>query len=152
MQVASPGAARKSPATAAGESAAAAARRLSLHERVVEALRQDYLDALPIAAAVIGVSASDEIYIDSANDHFSKLTRWDKRRHGSRSDQVEFLTTSTINDKISSFLHSDEVAHQFESHDGQVIGGRHFTVRLARLKPSATAVKRCLISLIDKTA
>lgn len=159
MQGAPPGAARKAtasaagnPAAAAAETAAAAARRLTLHERVVEALRQDYLDALPIAAAVLAVGAAGDVRIDSANDHFRKLARWDDRRHGNCPDQVEFLTTSAINEKLASFLHSEEIAHQFESHDGQVIGGRHFTVKLARLKPSANAVKRCLISLIDKTA
>src|SRR3712207_7174600 len=35
---------------------------------------------------------------------------------------------------------------------GQLIGGRHFAGRLARLKHSEGAGESCLISLIDKTA
>src|SRR5687767_7195956 len=101
MQVASPRAARKSAATVAGDSATVASRRLSLHERVVEAVRQDYLDALPIAAAVLCANAGGEVYIDSANDHFRKLAGWDNRRDGNRPEHVEFLTTSSINDKLS---------------------------------------------------
>jgi len=152
MQVASSRARRKPSVEAEDESSASAGRRLSLHDPVIQALRQDYLDALPIAAAVLCINAAGDIYVDSANDHFGELAGWDVRRNGGAVSDISFLRASSIHDKLASFLHSDESAHQFESHDGQLIGGRYFTVKLARLRPAAEAVSRCLISLIDKTA
>jgi len=152
MQVASTGARRGLPTTVSHEEMAPASRRHALLSHVIEAARQDYLEALPIAAAVLCVGATGEAYVDAANAHFRSLAGWDDNWRGNRTGQSKFLTTSSINSKLSAFLNSGEAAHQFESHDGQLIGGRHYSVKLARLRPAPGSVKRCLISLVDKTA
>ncbi len=125
--------------------------RLTVAEEVIERARQDYLDALPIAAAVICVSAGGDPYIDMANENFRQLTDWNGHE-GKWVSQVVFLQAGTIGKTLTAFLKTDEKARQFEGHDGQAIGGRHFTVGLARLKGTPLSPKRCLISLIDKTA
>jgi diguanylate cyclase (GGDEF)-like protein len=152
MQVATSGAPRRAPATVSTESGLPVSRRHTLLAQVVETARQDYLEALPIAAAVLCVGATGEAFVDAANAHFRGLAGWGEDWRGNRTEQSTFLTTSSINSKLSAFLNSGEAAHQFESHDGQLIGGRHYTVKLARLKPAQGAVKRCLLSLVDKTA
>src|SRR3546814_15703840 len=86
-----------------------------------------------------------------ANENFRQLTDWNGHE-GKWVSQVAFLESGTIGKALNAFLKGEEKARQFEGHDGQAIGGRHFTVRLARLKPTPLSTKRCLVSLIDKTA
>jgi diguanylate cyclase (GGDEF)-like protein len=152
MQVASSGARKSDPAAVSHEARPPLARRHSVLGRLVATARQEYLEALPIASAVLCVGTDGEAYVDAANDHFRSLAGWDDDWRGNRTEQSAFLTASAIHDKLSAFLNSGEAAHQFESHDGQLIGGRHYAVKLARLKASPNAVQRCLISLVDKTA
>jgi len=118
---------------------------------MIQTARQDYLDALPIAAAVLCVGSAAESYVEAANDHFCMLAGWHEGWRGNRAEQSTFLRQCAITDKMAAFIHSGEVAQQFDSHDGQ-IGGRTYTVKLARLPEPNGAVTRCLISLIDKTA
>jgi diguanylate cyclase (GGDEF)-like protein len=152
MRAVSPQARKRRVASVSNEPEPAVVRRQTLLAQMVEAARQDYIDALPIAAAVLCVGANGETYVDAANDHFCTLAGWGEDWRGNRTGQSDFLTASTIDDKLTAFLNSGENAQQFESHDGQLIGGRHYTVKLARLIASGSAIKRCLISLIDKTA
>jgi hypothetical protein len=152
MQVASPrGRNRSSKAAASRLREATAEPRLTVADEVIERARQDYLDALPIAAAVICVSVGGDAYIDMANDNFRQLTDWNGHE-GKWVGQIPFLESGSIGKALSAFLKGDEKARQFEGHDGKAIGGRHFTVRLARLKATPYSSRRCLISLIDKTA
>jgi diguanylate cyclase (GGDEF)-like protein len=144
--------ARKSSPDAVSHETGPSARRHPLLSRLVETARQEYLEALPIASAVLCVGTNGEAFVDAANDHFRTLAGWDDDWRGNRTEQNAFLIASSIQEKLSAFLNSGEAAHQFESHDGQLIGGRHYAVKLARLKPSANALHRCLISLVDKTA
>ena len=120
-------------------------------QEVIERARQDYLDALPIAAAVVCVSEGGDAYIDMANDNFRLLTDWNGHE-GNWLSQIGFFEAGTIGEALINFLESEEKAHQFEGHDGKAIAGRYFTVRLARLKGTPLAARRCLISMIDKTA
>ena len=127
-------------------------RRQTVLAQMVEAARQDYLEALPIAAAVLCSTSGGDSYVEAANDHFRNLAGWRESWRGNRTEQSAFLSASTISAKLTAFVNSEETAHQFESHDGQLIGGRTYTVKLARLTGAPGAIKRCLISLIDKTA
>ncbi|HST36735.1 MAG TPA: bifunctional diguanylate cyclase/phosphodiesterase, partial [Allosphingosinicella sp.] len=54
--------------------------------------------------------------------------------------------------RLNAFLKKEDPAFQFDTADGRPIGGRHFTVRFARLTILPGQPLRCLISLIDKTA
>lgn len=120
-------------------------------DRLIASARQDYLDALPIAAAIVAV-ADEGPQLECANELFRQLAEWDERLGDRRIARVSFLRSGPVGDKLAAFLKRDEPAHQFESGDGRSIGGRHFTVRLARLKPSEAGGQRCLVSMIDRTA
>ncbi len=119
-------------------------------QHVLEAVRQRYLDALPIAAAIITVS--EDSFIDCANDQFRLLAEWDERLGERRIAQVPLLRSGPIGTRLTAFLKKDDPAFQFDTADGRSIGGRHFTVRFARLTIIPGQPVRCMISLIDKTA
>ena len=117
---------------------------------VLEAVRQRYLDALPIAAAIVTIC--DDAFVECANDQFRFLAEWDERLGERRIAQVPLLRSGPIGARLSAFLKKDDPAFQFDTSEGRSIGGRHFTVRFARLSLLPGQPVRCLISLIDKTA
>lgn len=119
-------------------------------QHVLEIVRQRYLDALPIAAAIITVA--DDSFIDCANDQFRLLAQCDERLGERRIAQIPMLRSGPIGTRLAAFLKKEDPAFQFETADGRSIGGRHFTVRFARLTILPGQPERCLISLIDKTA
>ncbi len=119
-------------------------------QAVLETVRQRYLDALPIAAAIVNIS--DDSVIDCANDQFRFLAEWDERLGERRVAEVPMLRSGPIGTKLSAFLKKNDPAFQFDTSEGRSIGGRHYTVRFARLTILPGQPERCLISLIDKTA
>lgn len=119
-------------------------------QHVLEMVRQRYLDALPIAAAIVTVA--DDSFIDCANDQFRLLAEWDERLGERRIAQVPLLRSGPIGTRLNAFVKKDDPAFQFDTADGRSIGGRHFTVRFARLTILPGQPERCMISLIDKTA
>jgi diguanylate cyclase (GGDEF)-like protein len=121
-------------------------------EEMLDAARQDHLDALPIGAAIVCVNEAGEAYLDMANDPFRRLAGWDERLEGRWLDQVPFLKSGLIGESLADFLKGGDEARQFDGDDGRGVGGRHFTVRLARLKSTSHSRARCLMSLIDKTS
>ncbi|MGZ8281581.1 MAG: putative bifunctional diguanylate cyclase/phosphodiesterase [Allosphingosinicella sp.] len=126
----------------------AAARELG---RMVAAARQGYLDALPIAAAII-VIEEDGATVECANEHFRFAAEWDERMGDRRVEHVPILNSGPIGTRLATFLQSDDPAYQFETADGRSISGRHFTVRFSRLRRIAGQPNRLLLSLIDRTA
>ena len=120
-------------------------------DRLLDETRQAYLDALPIAAAIITVG-DDETVIECANEHFRSIAEWDERMGDGRIAQVPILRSGPIGTRFAAFLKSDDPAYQFDTADGRSIAGRHFTVRFSRLKRLPGQPRRCLISLIDRTA
>jgi diguanylate cyclase (GGDEF)-like protein len=147
MQAAHKGGRRKSPETGVPPAKADAAAL----ERLLGAGRQDYLDALPIAAAILCDEPGGAI-VDCANEHFRQIAEWDERLGDRRIPRIRLLSGGTIGARLSKFLGGSEPAHQFDASDGRSIAGRHFTVRFARLGTPAGGKPRCLVSLIDKTA
>ena len=120
-------------------------------ERLLSAARQGYLDALPIAAAMLTVGG-DETIIECANEHFRSVAEWDERLGDRRAAHVPILSSGPIGSRLAAFLKSDDPAYQFETADGRSLGGRHFTVRFSWLQLLPGQPRRCLVSLIDKTA
>ncbi|HEV2817782.1 MAG TPA: EAL domain-containing protein [Allosphingosinicella sp.] len=118
---------------------------------ILENVRQGYLDALPIAAAII-TAGEGEATIECANDHFRFVAEWDERLGDRNIRHVPILRSGPIGTRLAAFLTGGETAHQFETADGRSIGGRHFTVRFAQLKVLSGQPRRYLITLIDKTA
>jgi diguanylate cyclase (GGDEF)-like protein len=141
-----------SPVPAPDRGAGGAGEALSDLDRMIVAARQDYLDALPIATAMIAVGRKGGAFVDCANEHFRHVAEWDERVGDRGVAQIRLLSTGTIGRRLAEFLGGTEPAIQFESDDGRAVGGRHFTVRVARLRPTPSASRRCLVSLIDKTA
>ncbi|HEX8241213.1 MAG TPA: bifunctional diguanylate cyclase/phosphodiesterase [Allosphingosinicella sp.] len=118
--------------------------------QVLEMVRQRYLDALPIASAILTVA--EESFIECANDPFRLMTDWDERRGERRISQVPMLSSGPIGARLGAFLAGTEAAVHFDTTDGRNVGGRHFTVRFARLSLLPGQPVRCMISLLDKTA
>lgn len=144
---------RKAPDISAMRDAKASdSARATSADIAIQSARQDYLNALPIAAAILCGSEAGDYYVETANDQFRRLAGWDHRVEWKWINQIEFLNAGTIGPGIADFFESDEPSREFEARDGQSIGCRHFMVKLARLKPNAYAARRCLISLIDRTA
>ncbi|MEA3053463.1 MAG: hypothetical protein QOG72_2366 [Sphingomonadales bacterium] len=118
--------------------------------RVLETVRQRYLDALPIASAILTVG--DETFLECANDPFRLLAEWDERLGERRIAKVPMLAAGPIGTRLAAFLEGDEAAVQFDTADGRPIAARHFTVRFARLSLLPGQPGRCMVSLLDKTA
>jgi diguanylate cyclase (GGDEF)-like protein len=119
-------------------------------QSVLESVRQRYLDALPIAAAIVTIG--EDTFVECANDQFRFLAEWDERLGERRIAQVPLLRSGPIGTRLAAFLKKDDPAFQFDTADGRSIGGRHFTVRFSRLTVLPGQPERCLISMIDKTA
>lgn len=118
--------------------------------RVLETVRQRYVDALPIAAAILTVA--DESFIECANDLFRLLAEWDERLGERRIAEVPMLCSGPIGSRLVAFLAGPDSELQFDTADGRSIAGRHFTVRFARLTLLPGQPERCMVSLIDKTS
>src|SRR5437868_5675591 len=102
-------------------------------DSILEAVRQTYLDALPIAAAIVTLTGKDS-YIECANDHFRLIAEWDERLGDRSLQQVPILKSGPIAIRLAAFMRGSEAAHQFDTPDGRSVAGRHFTVRFARLR------------------
>ncbi len=109
------------------------------------AARQAYLDALPVAAAVVGQWARG-IRILANNAHFAKLdASTDRKRPG------DVLTRVHATERIRRVLSGDSDGERFDWRDGGMIDGRHFSVAIAPLSPSPKNGNRALVTLIDRT-
>ncbi|MDB5715553.1 MAG: phosphodiesterase [Sphingomonadales bacterium] len=106
--------------------------------------RQTYLEALPIAAAVVGLKRK-KLVIHSANSAWQRL---DRQRVSGRDhvlDGVGYV------DDIIDVLNGETVGRQIEWRDGGLIDGRYFTVSVAPLFTSGQADARVLVTLMDRT-
>jgi diguanylate cyclase (GGDEF)-like protein len=113
--------------------------------------RQGYLDALPIAAAMITVDPNGA-YIEAANENFRTITGYDDRIGDRRLANIALLTSGPIGERLADFIACDDSAHQFEATDGRPIAPRHFLVRVGRLRAVQVGPPRILVSLIDRTS
>lgn len=113
--------------------------------------RQDYLNALPIAAAVISLQ-DGELKLLAANEKFDVLDALSGAVPIRQGLVPPLMEREPLHSTLEDILAGDQASVQFEWQDGDSIGGRHFTVRIGRLAPHAEAERRCLLSLIDRTA
>src|SRR4051812_44156923 len=122
---------RRKPAPLPADAAAATPEFASQMRELLESVRQRYLDALPIAAAIL--TLADEPSVECANEQFRFLTEWDERLGERRLAQVPLLASGPIGSRLTAFIAGSDPAFQFETADGRSIGGRHFTVPFAPL-------------------
>lgn len=113
--------------------------------------RQDYLNALPIAAAVISLQ-QDETDVLAANEQFDLLNALSGAVPIRQELVPPLIEREPLRSALKNFMNGDEAFRQFPWQDGDAIGGRHFIVRLGRLSRHAECERRCLLSLIDRTA
>ena len=152
MHVASPRKRKEAPdPVLACSPQAKAARFYSVSEGAMDHARQDYIDALPVAAAVLCQDESGRAYIDIANEIFRGTASWDPASGSKWTDEVDFFAATGIGVALEDFLNRGEKACQFEAQDARTVSGRHYVVRFSRLRPTPYAPQRCLIALIDKT-
>jgi len=119
---------------------------------IIQRARQDYLNALPIAAAVI-VNDDSTPLVSAANEQYELLNSISLNGYlAHNGDSRALIEREPLRNEVISFLLSTEEAKQFAWYDGTGVGGRHFIVRLARLALSADQISRCVLSLVDRTA
>jgi diguanylate cyclase (GGDEF)-like protein len=135
------------PARAAGR-----APPLTPAEREFDRARQDFLDALPVAAAVVCLGEDGAAHVDLANQKFRELAGPNGLDVGPGSDETCFLAASRIGDRIGAFVRGDERICQFEATDDLPVGSRIFAVRLVRLQALPVFGRRVLVTLLDRTA
>lgn len=123
----------------------------AVSEGAIDLARKDYIDALPIAAAILCRDEAGHDFIDLANELFLSAVGWSGDESENRVADVDFFTATSIGATFRDFFERGETTYQFDMRDGRGINERYFTVRLASLKPTPYAPRRCLISLIDKT-
>ncbi len=113
----------------------------------MEALRQAYLDALPVAAAIV-VPAKRGTRILASNSQFKRLGAL--RRTKSAKDDV--LARVQAKDLIRRVLAGESAGERFDWRDGGIIDGRHFTVAVAPLASPFASDTLALVTLIDRTS
>jgi diguanylate cyclase (GGDEF)-like protein len=122
--------------------------------QIIQLARLDYLNALPIAAAVVEQNRNDGYPVVSVgNEQFELLNSISISGFLAKNDDAgALIEREPLRSQVREFLKADHKTTQFEWHDGGGVGGRHFVVRLARLEAYADSELRCILSLVDRTA
>ena len=123
---------------------------LEVADQIIRAGRQTFLEALPIAAATFQLGDDGTVAVDLANAPFRELIR------GAACDgpaaRCDFLAASGIAARAETFLAGADETTEFDVSVGQAVAARHFAVRFTRLAILKSLGRRCLATLIDRTA
>ncbi len=112
-----------------------------------ERVRQAYLDALPIATAIVSCGVGG-FELMSCNRRFAEL---DASRPAS--PPMAVIACAEIERELAAFFErADGEAARFEWRDGDAVSGRYFHVNLAPLIRIEGQAPRCLLTLVDRTA
>jgi diguanylate cyclase (GGDEF)-like protein len=108
---------------------------------------QSFLDALPIATAIVG-ELDGRYQLAARNMRFAVLER---NRPGQQTAPI--LDTPAIQRQLAAyFAASGRTALSFEWRDGDSVAGRHFVVTIAPLLSVVDGPELCLLTLLDRTA
>ena len=107
------------------------------------------LDALPIAAAVIGKGATG-LNVLSYNERFRETVElstcsaldW---------DEADCLKGGPIADMLAEFFANPVASGDLDFRDGEGVAARYFRLKLAPLPLGEGKISRCLLSLVDRT-
>jgi diguanylate cyclase (GGDEF)-like protein len=110
-------------------------------------VRQSYLEALPIAAAMVSALPSNRFELSSCNQRFTLL---DSLRPASQPLPV-IACQGILRGLKAFFARDDDEPVRFEWRDGDAVSGRHFHVNIAPLIRVAGSPPRCLLTLVDRT-
>ncbi|MEP6785188.1 MAG: bifunctional diguanylate cyclase/phosphodiesterase [Sphingomonadales bacterium] len=109
--------------------------------------RQKYLDALPVATAVVAWTKRGTEVL-AHNGPFARLDSGmvPSRRTG------DILTRVGAAKAIRRVVTGENLTEKFDWRDGGMIDGRHFTVGVSLLSPSLSHDARVLVTMIDRTS
>ena len=115
---------------------------------------RQFLDALPIAAAIFG-EADDGFRLHAGNGRFADIfcDRASSDRTGA--GDAGAFDLRAVGADLRDFFRRDSALHQFPCRAGEGVGVRHLAVTLAALPGSPAAGsggRRCLLSALDRTA
>ena len=109
--------------------------------------RQSYLDALPIAAAILMEGEDGEPVLAGRNRRFVTL---EASRPASESAPI--AANPPIARRLRDFFVQDADEVRFDWRDGDQVSGRHFQVCISPLAQIPGDSARCLLTLVDRTA
>ena len=105
------------------------------------------LDALPIAAAIVGRSANGGYVLQQCNGKFTDIIA----APGPEARKAGLFDLGPIGEALRKFFDDGASAREFQCRTGGEVGSRDLTVKLANLAGTGAA-RRCLMSVIDRTA
>ena len=108
------------------------------------------LNALPIAAAIVGLTPSGVLKLLDRNSRFDDVTAATGDAAMSSGD-FRNCSHMRIASLMLEFLRSPGAASELDFSDGEGVSARHFRIKLAPLPPCPTYGPRCLVSLVDRT-
>ena len=110
----------------------------------------DLLDALPIAAAVVGLTSRGVLKLIDRNSKFDEVmasTGDDKMISGDFRDCCHVQIARLM----QSFLADFDSPSELEFSHGAGIGATHYRIKLAPLARDSNRRPRCMVSLVDRT-
>jgi len=108
------------------------------------------LAALPIAAAIVGLTSEDVLCLMEHNERFNDVIALTGDRNMMAGDftSCHHLQIAQL---MSEFLADYSNASELDFTEGDGIGARHYRIKLAPLSRCAKGRARCLVSLVDRT-
>ncbi|WP_265571108.1 putative bifunctional diguanylate cyclase/phosphodiesterase [Sphingomicrobium nitratireducens] len=111
---------------------------------------QALLDALPIAATVVGLKG-EKLWVYAFNSRFAEAISGPGAAAPAK-DAMDSHGEGPVGDFVRAFLADPAGAKsELALQDGEGIGSRHFTLKLAPLHAQEDGTPCCLLSLVDKT-
>ena len=108
------------------------------------------LDALPIAAAVMGRSGDGCLRLLANNGRFAAAVA-ESTCSALDWNHADCLTTGPIAELLLKHFDDPIDAGELDFRDGEGVAARHFRITLAPLPRLDAAMPRCLLSLVDRT-
>ena len=113
---------------------------------------ESLLDALPIASAVIGRTADDQLALVSYNRKFADAVAASTCTVGIHAEEKACLQEGPIADLLRAFFDGGANSDELEFRDGEGLSARYFRIKLAPLPARRkNDGPRCLLSLVDRT-
>jgi diguanylate cyclase (GGDEF)-like protein len=108
------------------------------------------LDALPIAAAVIGSGSDGSFGIGARNSRFVEMAQ---RSHRTAMDwnEADCLRNGPVAELLGNFFDGVDEVGELDFKDGEGVSAQFYRIKLAPLPRTGGAKKRCLLSIVDRT-
>ena len=108
------------------------------------------LDALPIAAAIIGCEEDGTLIRALAQSAVPRSRSTARLAKASDWNSADCLQDGPIAELFDKFFADPLSADELDFRDGEGAAARYFRLKLAPL-PKAGAMRRCLMSMVDRT-